>query len=128
MTGQQTPGYYTFQCLLVPADGEPVFLLRQLEVPWHGRSSAVRTAGGTLFAGDGALEVGRYHSLCCADAAVPADLRVTASTDDGVVMAVEHRALPLWGVQFHPESILTADAGGGLDLVVRVVEAALSHR
>jgi anthranilate synthase len=99
--------------------------LRQLDVPWHGRSCAVRTEAGTLFAAGGALEVGRYHSLYCAAAAAPADLRVTASTDDGVVMAVEHRTLPLWGVQFHPESILTADAGGGLDLVVRVVEAAL---
>ncbi len=98
--------------------------LRQLDVPWHGRSSAVRTSAGALFAADGVLEVGRYHSLYCADAAVPGELRVTASTDDGVVMAVEHRTLPLWGVQFHPESILTADAGGGLDLVVRVVEAA----
>jgi anthranilate synthase len=102
--------------------------LRQHEIPFHGRASSVGVEGGTLFAADGALAVGRYHSLFCAAADAPAALRVTARTGDGVAMAVEHRSLPVWGVQFHPESILTADAGGGLDLVVRVVEAAKRAR
>ncbi len=49
----------------------------------------------------------RYHSLCVEEDSIPADLRVTAMSDDNVVMAMEHRSLPLFGVQFHPESIGT---------------------
>jgi len=49
----------------------------------------------------------RYHSLTIAPETLPASLEVTATTADGTIMAVRHRALPLWGVQFHPESILT---------------------
>jgi para-aminobenzoate synthetase component 2 len=74
----------------------------------HGEASPIRHDGAGLLAGlpspfDGA----RYHSLCVEEATVPAELRVTARTDDGVVMALQHRTLPLEGVQFHPESVLT---------------------
>src|SRR3954463_1640489 len=73
----------------------------------HGRLSRSRHDASTLFAGipQGFLAV-RYHSLVVG--AVPRELRVTAWTPDGVIMALEHRARPLFGVQFHPESISTA--------------------
>jgi anthranilate synthase/aminodeoxychorismate synthase-like glutamine amidotransferase len=74
----------------------------------HGKSCVVRHDGRGLFAGlPKELEVGRYHSL--AATAIPDVLEVTARADDGEVMAVRHRELPVVGVQFHPESVLTPD-------------------
>lgn len=73
----------------------------------HGKKSLI-TAQGVLFGGiDGAFYVARYHSLAAEDEDFPEELRVSARTDDGEIMAVEHKALPIYGVQFHPESILT---------------------
>jgi len=73
--------------------------------PAHGRASLVRHDGDPLFAGvENPFLAGRYHSL--AAAVVPDSLRVIARMDD-MVMAVRHVARPIWGVQFHPESILT---------------------
>jgi anthranilate synthase component 2 len=72
----------------------------------HGKPCLVRHDGNGLFAGlPEELEVGRYHSL--AATAVPAALEVSATSDDSEVMAVRHRELPIDGVQFHPESVLT---------------------
>jgi anthranilate synthase/aminodeoxychorismate synthase-like glutamine amidotransferase len=72
----------------------------------HGKSCVVRHDGRGLFTGlPDELEVGRYHSL--AAATIPAALEVSATSDDGEVMAVRHRGLPIDGVQFHPESVLT---------------------
>jgi anthranilate synthase component 2 len=82
--------------------------------PVHGRASAVHHDGSRLFAGlPDPFAAGRYHSLCARRADLPRELAVTAWTADGRIMAVEHRALPRFGVQFHPESILT-DEGGRL--------------
>jgi anthranilate synthase/aminodeoxychorismate synthase-like glutamine amidotransferase len=76
--------------------------------PVHGRSSAIRHDAAGLFAGlPSPLAVGRYHSLVVEPQALPSQLRATAWTDDGVLMAFEHVDLPVYGVQFHPESILT---------------------
>jgi anthranilate synthase/aminodeoxychorismate synthase-like glutamine amidotransferase len=78
--------------------------------PVHGKTSLVRHGGQGLFAGvSNPLEAGRYHSLAVQRERLPADLAVTAETEEGVVMAIEHRRLPRFGVQFHPESILTPD-------------------
>ena len=76
--------------------------------PRHGKSSAVRHAGDGIFAGipDG-FEAARYHSLVVREESLPPELTVTARSDDGVVMALAHRSKPVFGVQFHPESILT---------------------
>lgn len=77
-------------------------------VPVHGRASAVRHDGSALFGGLASpFEAGRYHSLRARRADLPAALSVSAWTDDGLVMAVRHRDLPRFGVQFHPESVLT---------------------
>ena len=72
----------------------------------HGKSSLVDHDGKGVFAGlEQHLEAGRYHSLAAVE--IPDDLEVTARTPDGEVMGVRHRTLPIEGVQFHPESVLT---------------------
>ena len=77
-------------------------------VPVHGKSSLVHHAGDPLFADLGnPFHAGRYHSLRAVRATLPPELRVTAWTDAGHVMAVRHATLPRFGLQFHPESILT---------------------
>jgi para-aminobenzoate synthetase len=75
--------------------------------PFHGRLSAVLHDDSPLFAGiPREFQAVRYHSLCV-EQPLPDELRGTAWTTDGVLMAVEHRERPLWGVQFHPESVCT---------------------
>ena len=74
----------------------------------HGKASPVRHDGTGLFTGlPQPFDAGRYHSL--AATSVPGELEPTAIEDDGEVMAVRHRSLPVVGVQFHPESVLTPD-------------------
>jgi anthranilate synthase component 2 len=78
-------------------------------LPMHGKTSAVDHDGRGVFAGvESPLEAARYHSLVVERTSVPADLEIAAETrDDGTVMGLRHRAWPIHGVQFHPESILT---------------------
>ena len=91
-------------------------------VPVHGQASRIRHDGSGLFAGvPSPLKVGRYHSLVVAPDSLPIELRPTAWTDDGVLMAFEHTRLPVFGVQFHPESILTER---GYDLLANFLELA----
>jgi anthranilate synthase/aminodeoxychorismate synthase-like glutamine amidotransferase len=76
--------------------------------PVHGRTSAVFHDSQGLFAGlPNPLTACRYHSLVVEEASLPAELEATARTADGVVMALRHKRLPIVGLQFHPESILT---------------------
>ena len=78
--------------------------------PRHGKTSLVRHDGKGIFAGvPDPTEATRYHSLMVDEASLPAELAVTARSDDGVVMALRHARLPLEAVQFHPESVLTKD-------------------
>jgi anthranilate synthase len=87
-----------------------------LETPVHGKPSRVKSLGGKLFEGlPETFIAGRYHSLYATR--VPDAIEVTAITDDGVPMAIEHRSLPIAAVQFHPESILSADGEQGLAIV-----------
>jgi anthranilate synthase/aminodeoxychorismate synthase-like glutamine amidotransferase len=77
-------------------------------VPVHGRASQIRHDGTGIFSAvPSPLAVGRYHSLVVDPTTLPFDLRRTAWTDDDVLMAFAHSRLPVFGVQFHPESILT---------------------
>jgi anthranilate synthase/aminodeoxychorismate synthase-like glutamine amidotransferase len=74
----------------------------------HGKTSLIRHNGKDLFAGmPNPFPATRYHSLVIQRDSLPACLEVTAETDEGEIMGVRHRELPVWGVQFHPESILT---------------------
>jgi anthranilate synthase/aminodeoxychorismate synthase-like glutamine amidotransferase len=76
----------------------------------HGKTSQIHHDGRTVFKGlPEPCEVGRYHSLIAAPATIPAQLEVSARTEQGEIMAVRHRTLTVEGVQFHPESILTPD-------------------
>jgi len=75
----------------------------------HGKTSLIRHTGTGVFTGlPQPLEATRYHSLVVDRASVPEVLEITAETDDGIVMGLRHRELDVEGVQFHPESILTA--------------------
>lgn len=77
-------------------------------VPIHGQASWIHHRDSRLMNGLGSpLQVGRYHSLIIDPESIPDSLRATAWTDDGIIMAIEHREHPVFGVQFHPESILT---------------------
>ena len=76
--------------------------------PMHGKVSAVTHAGRGLFAEvPNPVAVTRYHSLIVQRETLPEALAVTAESADGLIMGLAHRTLPIWGVQFHPESILT---------------------
>jgi anthranilate synthase component 2 len=76
--------------------------------PMHGKVSEVEHGGRAVFRGiNGPLKATRYHSLVVERRSCPADLEVTAETRDGLVMGLSHRSLPIHGVQFHPESILS---------------------
>jgi anthranilate synthase component 2 len=76
--------------------------------PMHGKVSEIRHSGTGVFRGiNGSLKATRYHSLVVERASMPADLIVNAETEDGLVMGAMHKSLPVHGVQFHPESIVS---------------------
>ena len=76
----------------------------------HGKTSWVQHDGAGLFKGlPNPFEAGRYHSLAANRTRIPDELVVTAQTKEGEIMGVRHRGLPVVGVQFHPESVLTPD-------------------
>ena len=97
--------------------------LRTLALPMHGKPSRIRVSEpGIIFSGLGtAVTVGRYHSLFADSATLPRDFIVTAETDDGTIMAIEHRNEPVAAVQFHPESIMSLGQDAGLRMIENVV-------
>ncbi len=96
-----------------------------LPEPWHGKPSQVRNAQRGVFADfPEHFTAGRYHSLYAEKDHLPDCLEVTAESEDGIVMAVAHKELPLAAVQFHPESILTLGERLGHRLIMNVVRAA----
>jgi anthranilate synthase/aminodeoxychorismate synthase-like glutamine amidotransferase len=86
-------------------------IICRANVPMHGKTSMVVHDGKGVFEGiTEPFQAGRYHSLVIEADRVPADLEVSGRTqDDGTIMAVRHRAYPVHGVQFHPESVLTGE-------------------
>ena len=93
-----------------------------LDYPMHGKPSLVRHTNKGIFEGlPKEFRVGRYHSLYAIPEKLPSVLEVTAQSDDGVIMGVRHRDLPVEAVQFHPESMLTLDGDAGLQLIRNVV-------
>jgi anthranilate synthase len=94
-----------------------------LSYPMHGKSSWIKHQGKGVFEGlPERFQVGRYHSLFVRRESFPACLEVTAESDDGVIMGLRHRELPVEAVQFHPESILTLDGDCGLRMIENVVK------
>lgn len=89
----------------------------------HGKQSKVYQGGrGRLFKGLGPqFMAARYHSLAAEAASLPEELIVTAEADDGEVMALEHREYPVFGVQFHPESVMTPDGSKMMENFMEVV-------
>jgi len=76
----------------------------------HGKTSMVEHDGRTIFESiSNPFEVGRYHSLCARQDMLPDSLEITARTDRGEIMGVRHKQMPIEGVQFHPESVLTPE-------------------
>lgn len=106
-------------CLGVQAIGEYFGgQLGQLTQPAHGRPSRVQVRGGTLMHNlPSEVTIGRYHSLYVERDSMPEVLQVTATTEDGVAMAIEHKTLPVGGVQFHPESLMSLGGEVGLRIV-----------
>lgn len=74
----------------------------------HGKISKINHAGSTIFQGlPQGFNATRYHSLAVVDDTVPSELEVTGKTESGVIMSLQHKTKPIYGVQFHPESVLT---------------------
>lgn len=94
-----------------------------LDHPFHGVGSLIRSTGRGILSGlPMEFMAGRYHSLYAVDDALPECLEVLARTEDGVIMAVQHKELPIAGVQFHPESLLTLKDDLGLRLIANVMQ------
>lgn len=102
--------------------------LGRLSTPAHGEMSSVTRSGDSRLLGalPPRFDVGRYHSLKIVADSLPADLSVTARTDDGVVMAIEHQRHAVFGVQFHPESIMTAQAQSGMTILRTAVSLTIA--
>jgi anthranilate synthase len=100
-----------------------------LASPAHGKPGSVRVIGGPASSGllaglPAEFSAGRYHSLHAVPSEVGGGFAVTAVTPDGVVMAIEDEANGRWGVQFHPESIMTAAGGAGHHIIANILRLA----
>ena len=105
------------QCLVSHFGGDIVRAERLM----HGKTSMVKHDSRTIFAGlSEPFEAGRYHSLCANHDSLPECLELTAQTGRGEIMGVRHRELPLEGVQFHPESVLTPEGDKLMNNFIRM--------
>lgn len=96
--------------------------------PMHGRETAVTHHATGIFRNlPSPMAAGRYHSLYVKKEGLPACLEITGESDDGIIMALQHRQLPICSVQFHPESILTLQDDAGLKLIANVVDLLTSR-
>ncbi len=97
--------------------------LRQLAVPMHGKPSRIRVSKqGIIFSGlPKEVTVGRYHSIFADPARLPREFEVTATSEDGTIMAFEHQKEPVAAVQFHPESIMTLGGDAGMRIIENIV-------
>lgn len=97
--------------------------LGQLDVPMHGKPSRITIdKPGVVFSGlPDEIGIGRYHSLFVKLENLPPELEVTATTEDGTPMALEHRTLPIAAVQFHPESVMSLGQNAGLQMIMNIV-------
>ncbi len=97
--------------------------LRHLAVPMHGKPSRIRVLEpGVVFSGLAKeVTVGRYHSIFADPKTLPADFIITAESEDGTIMGIEHAKEPIAAVQFHPESIMTLGGDAGMRMIENVV-------
>jgi anthranilate synthase len=97
--------------------------LRQLAIPMHGKPSRIRVLEpGLVFSGLGKeVTVGRYHSIFADPATLHRDFMITAESEDGTIMGIEHTKEPVAAVQFHPESIMTLGGDAGMRMIENVV-------
>jgi anthranilate synthase component 2 len=110
------------QCIGAAYGGEIVRAGR----PMHGKTSRIHHRGTDLFTGlPNPFLASRYHSLVISPASVPRELEVTATSEDGEIMGVKHATYPVYGVQFHPESVLTEHGYRMLDHFLHGVPAVL---
>jgi anthranilate synthase len=94
-----------------------------LSYPMHGKGSEVNHKNCGVFRNlPSPFRVGRYHSLYANRETFPPSLEITAESEDGIIMGVRHRELPIEAVQFHPESILTLEMNNGLRLIENMIE------
>jgi anthranilate synthase len=99
-------------------------VLQVLPYPMHGKGSLVSHEGKGIFQNlPSPFRVGRYHSLYAQRERFPSCLEITAESEDGIIMGIRHRDLPIEAVQFHPESILTLERDCGLRLMENMIEA-----
>ena len=98
--------------------------LRQLAIPMHGKPSRIRVLEpGVVFSGLGReVTVGRYHSIFADPSTLPREFMITAESEDGTIMGIEHMKEPVAAVQFHPESIMTLGGDAGMRMIENVVE------
>ena len=101
-----------------------------LNYPQHGKTSGIDIVeDSALFKNvPKSFEVGRYHSLYARKDRLPEQLKVTALSEDGVIMAIEHKTQPIAAVQFHPESIMTLGSGVGLSIIENVIQSYAKSR
>ena len=96
--------------------------LHTLEHPVHGKSSKIFHNEKSFFKGlPNPFSAGRYHSLYVDRGTLPECFDITANTEDGVIMGIQHKTLPVAAIQFHPESILTLKDKSGLRLINKVM-------